>query len=118
MLAVAAQENFIDSTGMAETWVELSGTRPAEQGHHGANLSHPDERAKPWPEHQQSVVRALRLLPEEVFRHAGLLPPARPLFEGEEELIYHFEILGEDDRKHLLAMARTLHKMVEQQASE
>ena len=52
------------------------------------------------------IARALGLPPEEVFRIAGLLPPARETAEGTKELVYLFESIDEANRQRLLLIAR------------
>ncbi len=68
----------------------------------------------PGPEVGRKIARALRIPPEEVFRRAGLLPPAQKQPEGTEELVYHYACLSEDDRKRLLVIARSLHEASEE----
>lgn len=69
----------------------------------------------PGPEVGRKIARALRVPPEEVFRHAGLLPPTPKQLEGAEELLYHYASLSEDDRKRLLIIARSLHEASEEE---
>lgn len=57
------------------------------------------------------LARALHLPPEEVFRHAGLLPRVSPQPAGVEELVFLFTAMHEDDRQRLLAVARTFTAM-------
>jgi len=54
------------------------------------------------------IAKALGLPPEEVFRKAGLLPPAREPVEGTEELVHYFAQIDPDDRARLLVIARAL----------
>ncbi|MHB9132901.1 MAG: helix-turn-helix domain-containing protein [Armatimonadota bacterium] len=61
---------------------------------------------KPGPTACVVIARALGLPPEEVFRRAGLLPPAREPVEGTRDLVYLFEHLDEEDRQRLLLIAR------------
>ncbi|MEI7832214.1 MAG: helix-turn-helix transcriptional regulator [bacterium] len=56
------------------------------------------------------IARALHLPPEDVFRRAGLLPPAQRHPNGTEELIHHYINLSSDDQKRLLIIARSLHE--------
>jgi transcriptional regulator with XRE-family HTH domain len=56
----------------------------------------------------RAIARAMHLPPEEVFRRAGLLPRARELPEGAEELLHLYGDLEEGDRRRLLAIARSL----------
>ena len=64
----------------------------------------------PGPTVCQKLARALHIPAEEVFRYAGLLPPAKEQPEGTAELIYHFTALNEEDRKRILIIARSLHE--------
>ncbi len=61
---------------------------------------------RPAPETLESIARALKLPPEEVFRRAGLLPPKKdnPWFPRFETLI---EELSEEDIEDLYAIALT-----------
>jgi len=68
---------------------------------------------RPGPVVGRKIARALHIPPEEVFRRAGMLPPTQKQPEGTEELVYHYASLGEEDRKRLLIIARSLHEASE-----
>jgi len=55
-----------------------------------------------------AIAHALNLPPEEVFRAAGLLPPAPAHTEQTQELLYFFDQLDDHDRKTILDLARFL----------
>lgn len=65
---------------------------------------------KPGSTACRGIARALQLPPEEVFRHAGLLPMAHKTPEGIEELQFYYREMNAEDRKRLLMIARTLYK--------
>lgn len=52
------------------------------------------------------LARAMVLAPEDVFRHAGILPRTSPQPSGFDELSCIYTELDEDDRQRLLAVAR------------
>jgi transcriptional regulator with XRE-family HTH domain len=64
----------------------------------------------PGPVSCQKLARALHLQPEDVFRRAGLLPPAVKPPDGTEELVSLFSALSEADRRRLLIIARGLQE--------
>ncbi len=54
----------------------------------------------------ESIARALRLPPELVFRKAGLLPPAVPQDEYQEELLHLLQQLPPEERQEILELVR------------
>lgn len=65
---------------------------------------------KAGPELCNAIARALRIPPEDVFRRAGLLPPSAQAqgVSGSDELILYYREMPPEDRRRLLAIARTL----------
>ena len=53
-----------------------------------------------------AIADALKLPPEQVFRAAGLLPPAIDLDEEMEQIIHEVEKLPKADREEVLAFIR------------
>lgn len=64
------------------------------------------QRSKPDSEVLTALARALRLPPEVVFRHAGLLPPVSPDTEYREELLYLFSELPPDEQEEIIELLR------------
>ncbi|MHB9133540.1 MAG: helix-turn-helix domain-containing protein [Armatimonadota bacterium] len=63
------------------------------------------------PEASLKIARALHLPPEDVFRHAGLLPRSKATPEGSEELLYYYSNLDKEDQRRVLAMARAVFEL-------
>jgi len=53
-----------------------------------------------------SMANALKLPPEQVFRAAGLLPPAIHIDEELEQILHEIEKLPKSDREEILAFIR------------
>jgi transcriptional regulator with XRE-family HTH domain len=59
----------------------------------------------------RAIATALGLPPEEIFRHAGLLPRSKKLPEGGEELLHYYAELSADDRQRAIAIVRALWEL-------
>jgi len=60
------------------------------------------QRRKPGKKLCIGIARALDLPPEQVFRAAGLFPPAPPHTEYIEQLVYKANLLNENGKKELM----------------
>jgi transcriptional regulator with XRE-family HTH domain len=64
------------------------------------------EKRFPGADLLMAIAKAFKLPPEQVFRRAGLFPPATPLQEMEEELAQIVKLLEDDERDGLVRYAR------------
>ena len=60
----------------------------------------------PGPNTCSAIARAFHIPAEEVFRRAGVLPKSRKGSEGADELLFHYQNMGEEARQYLLKIAR------------
>lgn len=67
-----------------------------------------NEQKGPGPKLCRGIARALDLPPEDVFRRAGLLPPAPEETSSLREVIHLFNQLSPEQQDNMLAMARAL----------
>jgi transcriptional regulator with XRE-family HTH domain len=65
-----------------------------------------NQTSKPTPETVETIARALKLPPEEVFRAAGLLPAIPDDQSKITELNYLLNMLDDDDLRELIKFAR------------
>jgi transcriptional regulator with XRE-family HTH domain len=61
---------------------------------------------KPTPETMEAIARALKIPPEQVFRVAGLLPPAINVDEDMEKILHEASKLPKQDQEEVLAFIR------------
>lgn len=72
--------------------------------------------SKPTPETIESIARAFKLPPEQVFRAAGLLPPLVDMDEDEEQIMHEIKGMPKDDQLEILAFIRMKRKLAELEA--
>lgn len=58
-------------------------------------------RRNPGPELCEGVARAFKIPPEDVFRIAGLLPPAREEDPTDDELLFLYDQLSEEEQAEI-----------------
>jgi len=63
---------------------------------------------KPGIDSCVGIARALHILPEDVLRHAGLLPPLPPAVSNERTAAILFRQLSPDDQQTILTIMRAL----------
>lgn len=73
---------------------------------HGAINNVINELRKPGSELCSGIAKALKVPPEEVFRHAGILPKASEKTVNMQEMVYLFDQLEDDDQRNVIAMLR------------
>lgn len=62
----------------------------------------------PTPETLNSIAKALKKPPEDIFREAGLLPPKPEDVPGLRELVHRYLLAGKTERQQLLEYVRYL----------
>lgn len=61
-----------------------------------------------------AIARALQLPPEQVYRAAGILPPAPEINELIEQIIHETQTLPENDQQEILAFIRMKNNLRKQ----
>jgi len=60
----------------------------------------------PKPETLEAIAKALKFPPEQVYRVAGILPPAPNVDEEIEQIVHETSKLSKDDQREILAFIR------------